>query len=174
MGWSLCNGQRNWFELAGEAVILMSSVMGVLRSDQLEKLPATREAGRNKDGKLQENRAWAAGKCVTSRNNLKQVKHVKEERLLFTHLCFLSVPTSHFHYCCGQLHMKICFTYQMTKSGKPWMLTIDLRLTTKPWKFRNFWSCWMIADAGGGVQWTWHPPCSNSLSWPSSGEGGMS
>lgn len=52
---SLCNGQRNWFELAGEAVILMSSVMGVLRSDRLERLPATGEAGRNKDGKLQEN-----------------------------------------------------------------------------------------------------------------------
>lgn len=47
--------QRKWFEFVGEAVSLRSSVVGIIRSDWLEKLPATREATRFKDGKLHEN-----------------------------------------------------------------------------------------------------------------------
>lgn len=104
-------------------------VMDCLRSDWLERLPATRQAMWNKDGKLQENnRAWAAA-SVSQRNNLQT-----DER----HQIIFSIIACHFHYCCGQLHKKICLTHQMTKTGKPWMLMIDLRLVMKQYRSRIF------------------------------------
>lgn len=112
-------------------------VMGFLRSDWLERLPATRQAVWNKDGKLQENnRAWAATNA-SQRNNLQTDERCQMREACSHSPLVFSVIASHFHYCCGQLH-KICFTHQMTKTGKPWMLMIDLRLIKKQYKFRIF------------------------------------
>lgn len=84
-----------------------------LKSDRLEKLPTTREAGRKRDIKLQENTETELLANVSHRDNPQ-----KDD------MCQISEVHS------DQIHNKIC-SHTRWQKEKPWMLLIVLRLITK-------------------------------------------